>query len=520
MNPQQFVKRMVNDLPFFAEQNLRISPKAAGEDGFVIPLKFNRAQQYLHERAEKQIREKGKVRLVVLKGRQQGCSTYIGARFYHKTVTQPGTKTFIFAHDSDSSDTLFNMVKDYYDYSNPQLRPVLGKSNAKELVFPLIKAGYRVGTAGSKGLGRSKTNQRLHWSEVAYSPNADDHASGIMETVVDAEGTEIFWESTAGEIGNYYHRKVREAQTGEGDTELVFIPWYWQEEYTRPFDPEHDTLDDDEQQLLELYMDDGLTPEHLMWRREKIRGYQGDVLKFMREYPFSVAEAFSASDEDSFIGANLVLRARQAQPVASKAPLILGIDPARFGNDSIGFCHRIGRNVPKYGRWPQMDTVQLANRIAQEINKYSVTCCNIDAGNTGAAVYDLLKDMGYGRICHLINFGGKPDDPERYVNKRAEMYGEAKEWLMDEPCAVNNEDHEAADRFQADVTSVRYKYDRNQRLQMEPKEELKKRGLPSPDEADAFVLTFATPVSSDPTAMPAPGSTWETQIANTEFSVW
>lgn len=519
MSALELVRRMKHDMPFFAEQNLKIIPKSTDPTAAspVIPLKLNRAQQYIHDEIEKQLAETGRVRAVILKGRQQGCSTYIAARFYHRSVTNEAMRVFIFAHDADGSDTLFNMVKDYYELSHPRLRPQLGKSNAKELLFPELKSGYRVGTAGTKGLGRSKTIRLLHWSEVAYSPNCDDHASGILETVAELPGTEIIWESTANGQGNYFHRLVRQAQAGESGVKLIFVPWYWQDEYTMPV-PEGNVWDEEEETLLSMYGSNGLTHEHLIWRRLKIKGKNGDVLAFMREYPNSVTEAFAASDEDSYIGAAIVQQARLNPPVSTTAGLVIGIDPARFGNDSIGFCHRKGRNVLKYGRWPQMDTVALANRIIQEIANYKPAKVFIDAGNTGAGVYDILRDRGYGNVCEMVNFGGKANNPDRYANKRAEMYGNARDWLMDVPCSIHEDNLEAGDELQADITSVRYRYNSNQALILEPKEEIKKRNLPSPDLADAFVLTFAQPIGfTDDNINPAHA---QTIVANTGYTGW
>ncbi|MGB0819050.1 MAG: hypothetical protein ACPGQQ_09040, partial [Candidatus Puniceispirillaceae bacterium] len=212
-------EELLTNLPLFAENQLMIKPK----EGPLIPFKFNRAQEYLHMRLEDQLKRTGRVRAFILKGRQQGCSTYVAARFYHKTTTRTGILTFIFAHDHEASSSLYQMVKTYYEESrDPEFRPHLGTSNAKELVFPNLRSGYKVGTAGTRGLGRSKTLQQIHWSEVAYSPNCDDHAAGILQTVADADDTEIILESTANGQGDYFHRGCLQAMSEEntGDFEL------------------------------------------------------------------------------------------------------------------------------------------------------------------------------------------------------------------------------------------------------------------------------------------------------------
>ena len=83
------------DFTFFATNFFKIRLKS----GVVQPLTLNRAQQYIHERLEAQRKETGKVRAIILKGRQQGCSTLVQARYFHKTITNRGMKTYILTHE-------------------------------------------------------------------------------------------------------------------------------------------------------------------------------------------------------------------------------------------------------------------------------------------------------------------------------------------------------------------------------------------------------------------------------------
>ncbi len=498
MHPDEIKKRLLNDLVYYAENNLYIKPKT----GQFIPFIFNKAQVYLHSKLEEQKKYTGKVRAIILKGRQQGCSTYVGARFYHRTVAKFALDTFIFAHDATGSDSLFTMVKNYYNNSDDEFKPELGKSNSKELLFPKMGSGYKVGTAGSKGLGRSKTFQNLHWSEVAYSKDCDDHSTGILQTVSDAPDTEIILESTSAGQGDFFHRMCMAALSGESDFQLIFIPWFWQDEYVRPIEdfeleqPEEEQECLSEQEYYDIFSSDGLTKEHLHWRRNKIRSdFQGDKMRFLREYPFTVQEAFQASDENSYIKAIDILRARNTEYIHTDAPLIIGVDPARLGKDRICLTHRIGRNLPRFRKLEKMTITDLANVLAQEIVKYKPAKMFIDVGGLGVGVYDILVSMGYGRVVVAVNFGGAALNKDIYANKRAEMYGEANKWLQARPCHISNDDVKAADQLQAELCSVGYSYTNNQALLMQKKEELKKNGLPSPDMADSFVLTFAFPVA-------------------------
>jgi hypothetical protein len=80
------VTRLHSDLPFFAENALKLRPKF----GPLEPFRFNGAQHKLHELLEEQHKRTGRVRAIILKGRQVGCSTYIAGRFFHKTISTPG----------------------------------------------------------------------------------------------------------------------------------------------------------------------------------------------------------------------------------------------------------------------------------------------------------------------------------------------------------------------------------------------------------------------------------------------
>ena len=128
----------------------------------------------------------------------------------------------------------------------------------------------------------------------------------------------------------------------------------------------------------------------------------------------------------------------------------------------------------------------------------------IDVGGVGAGVYDRLVEMGYGDTVRAVNFGSAPMEPAPLdphgkpsggpVNRRAEMWMKSKEWLED-VAGVQIPDN---DSLQADACGPAYKYDSHTRLQLESKDQMRARGVPSPDEWDAVALTFAEPVSATP----------------------
>ncbi|CDP52346.1 Phage protein [Devosia sp. DBB001] len=467
----------------------------------VQPFVLNKAQVYLHGRLEAQRERTGRVRALVLKGRQQGISTYIGGRFYHRATHSKGVRVFILTHEQDATDNLFGMVERYHEHCPPLVKPSTGAANAKELYFDRLDSGYGVGTAGAKAKGRSQTIQLFHGSEVAFWPNAKAHFSGVVQAVPDEPGTEIILESTANGIGGEFHSRWQDAEAGRGDYEAIFIPWYWQDEYTRPV-PNSFVLNKEEQDYFDAYRSDGLTMEHMVWRRAKLIELN-DPTQFKQEYPATAAEAFQMSGHDSYIKPEAVVKARKAD-LEGIGPLIIGADPARFGDDRFSLVWRRGRKVIKVESRQKIDTVAGANWLKQVIDADNPDRVFIDVGGVGAGVYDILKSWGepYASVVVPIDFSGSPQAMDIILpsgekrpgpfNRRAEMWMRSRDWLDDSGGA----DIPDLDSLQADACGPGYHYNANSYLLMESKEHMREvRRLRSPDEWDAVVLTFAEPVA-------------------------
>ncbi|NOJ92029.1 hypothetical protein HMI51_03585 [Corallococcus coralloides] len=289
-------QRLKDDFPHYASRCLRIRPKEV-TGGELPALKLNRAQLYIHERLEAQLKRRGFVRAIVLKGRQQGCSTYVEARFYWKVSHLKGVRAYILTHEDAATVNLFDMAKRYHDHVPALVKPSTSASNAKELLFDQLSSGYKVGTAGAKGTGRSSTIQYFHGSEVAFWPNAATHMRGVMEGVPTAPGTEVILESTSDGPQGLFHHLCMAAQKGENDFELIFVPWFWQEEYRREVPPGFERTSEEERYAALCREAHGyeLDDAQLAWRRAKISVYEKGIHDFRREYPATVEEAFKAA---------------------------------------------------------------------------------------------------------------------------------------------------------------------------------------------------------------------------------
>jgi hypothetical protein len=484
------VTRLHSDLPFFAENALKLRPKF----GPLEPFKFNAAQHKLHALLEEQRKRTGRLRAIILKGRQVGCSTYIAGRFFHKTISTPGIRTFILGHERRASSNLFGIVKRFFDGLPEDMRPSVGASNAEELIFSAIDAGYLVATATTEGAGRSATAQLLHGSECAYWPDLNLQLAALLQTIPDRDGTEVLLESTACGFNQFYEL-WRRAEAGETEWLPVFLPWFLDKGYRRKADDFE--MDGEERLFAELHR---LDAEQMAWRRAKINQL-GNPELFRQEYPSLPSEAFISSTFDSFIPGELVVKARREQ-VEPYGDLIVGVDPASATGDRSAIAWRRGHAITKVKGYRGLDLMQLTGLIGKIIKEDRPARVALDVGGLGIGVYDRLRELGHSRSLILpVNFGGKAVEVPAldetgtpavgYANRRAEIWANMRAALEEGRFSIPDDD-----ALQSDLVSCRYSYRSDGRLLLESKEQMRKRGLPSPDLADACALTFCEPHGS------------------------
>jgi hypothetical protein len=487
--------RLRGDLPYYSAELLQVRSKTEK----IVPFIFNNAQLELHRRIEEQRAATGFVRALVLKGRQQGISTYTAARFYQRSSTRRGVNVYILAHEQNASDNLFGIV-DRYQRHNP-LAPSVGASNAKELVFDLLDSTYTVATAGTKAGGRSRTISLFHGSEVAFWANANDHFAASVQGVPNSPGTEIILESTsAGASGEFYNRWL-EAEAGRGDYICVFLPWWLTDEYQREpppgFELEKEQPNPDTMSEQEYADTWHLSLAQMAWRRFKIYELRSLEL-FQREYPACPAEAWTfTAGKEPFIKPLSVMRARKRQ-VEGVGPLIIGVDPASMGGDRFSITARRGMRAEWTRYRNKIDHNEGTLWIRSLIDELQPARVNIDLGNIGVTIVTNLKTLGpkYAEIVRGVNFGAtsqcktaKPKVPGP-KNRRAEMWARTRDWLNEpEGLFASIPDDDA---LQTDLTAPCMKPLTSNDYYLESKEDMKKRGIRSPDLADSLALTFAT----------------------------
>jgi hypothetical protein len=208
---------------------------------------------------------------------------------------------------------------------------------------------------------------------------------------------------------------------------------------------------------------------------------------FAREYLCD----FAAQGDDQLIALADTEDAAQRvyqQSHVDMSPVVLGIDPARFGDDRSVVFRRQGRQAFKPVVYRGIDNMDLAARVANLIEEHDPDAVFCDAG-AGSGVIDRLRQLSYDVI--EIPFGGKATKPEQYINRRSEMWWLMKQWI-EEGGAIPNDV-----ALKQELATPIYWYDNVGRRVLESKDQIKKRlqGAGSPDLADALALTFALPVA-------------------------
>lgn len=357
----QQLLRWHDNIELHAQDCLKIKDHQTAK---ILPFIYNKGQKILHNVAEKQKKETGIVRILLLKSRRFGGSTYVEGRFYSNTSQNFNRYTFIIAHEEKSTTTLFRMAKLMHQL-NPAGPSTLA-SNAKELRFDTsdgkgLRSEYQLATAKTVDAGRSQGIHYLHSSEEAFWMDGRPLLDGILQCVPDPPAeSEVFRESTANGYGNSFQEDVakayaegRYAYYSEGDRVyawhnpesqsdwiLVFIPWFIIERYTKDFkndqekerfikQSEKKVFDESDlrwvdSEAINLRKKYNLSWERLNWRQWAIENKcGGSVDKFHQEYPSNVEEAFLSEGSNVF-GKVLCddLEALCEQPIVIGDPVI------------------------------------------------------------------------------------------------------------------------------------------------------------------------------------------------------
>lgn len=210
-------------------------------------------------------------------------------------------------------------------------------------------------------------------------------------------------------------------------------------------------------------------------------------------------EAFQATDHDSFVAIADVMRARK-ESIEPHGQLLIGVDPAGQGDDATAIAYRRGHCIVKVERRHKLTTMEIAGLVEKIIRDEKPAVVAIDVGGLGIGCYERLVEQGHGEIVKAVNFGSRAVEPPPldetgkpsggYANRRAELWALMRTALQGRFSIPDD------DPLMSDLTSCGYRYDSSGRLLLESKQDMRKRGMPSPDGADAIALCFSEPAGS------------------------
>ncbi len=371
-------------------------------EGSTAPLRAN-AVQWAYERRRA-------TRNIVLKARQVGLTTWAAARFFLKTITQPGTLTLQVAHSQEAAEELFGIVHRFVDWLPEALREgplATSRANVRQLVFPEMDAQYRVVTAGDRNAGRGLTVQNLHCSELARWPgDAAETLAGLRAAM--APGAELILESTPEGVGGCFYEEWQKA--GEQGMVRHFFPW-WMERQYRAKAADEASLTDEERDLMSHK---GLDLEQIGFRRQIRADFRGLA---RQEYAEDCESCFLASGDSVFEMAAIEARLATAPepievrqngelevwlpPLKGKTYLV-AVDPAGGGSEGDYSAAQVleletGLQCAEFAG--HMGGLELARQVTELAAEYNQAWLVVERNNHGSGILALVESVcGYGKV--------------------------------------------------------------------------------------------------------------------------
>ena len=307
--------------------------KIVNKDGEQVPFVINEVQEKIDNKI-KELEDQGlPVRIIVLKARQEGVSTYTQGKILCRTVKNKNRNALVVAHRDDSTTAIFEKAKYMYNHLPGNVKPLQRASNTKELIFDKpthyhgkeqgLNSKIKVQTAGSGDIGRSDTYHYVHLSEFAfYSGDPEATLTGILNSVPDIPGTIVLIESTANGM-NAFKELWDKAEAGESDFIPMFFAWHDYPSYQKSVTEEErieimSSLDEYEQSIVDLY---NLSAEQIAWYRWKLRnGCSGNKDLMKQENPSFPKESFLSTGRPVFNSNQILMRIEQLKKIYAKNP--------------------------------------------------------------------------------------------------------------------------------------------------------------------------------------------------------
>jgi hypothetical protein len=409
-------------------------------EGTTAPLKSNEVQQAFERRRGE--------RNIVLKARQMGLTTWVAARFFLKTITQPGTLTLEVAHSQEAVEEIFRIVHRFVNCLPEEMRkgPIrTSRANVRQIAFPMMDSQFLVVSAGDRNAGRGLTVQNLHCSELARWPGDPAETLAGLRAAL-APGGEVILESTPNGVGGCFHEEwMKAAETG-----MVrhFFPW-WLEPRYRTEAVDATSLSEEERDLMARH---NLDLEQIGFRRQVRANFRGLA---RQEYAEDEESCFRASGDSVFERTAIDGRLTTAMPapvqrhngeleiwlppVKGKLYLV-AVDPAGGGSEGDYSAAEVlemetGLQCAEFaGHVGGLELAKLVTALAAEYNHAWLV---VERNNHGSGVLALAEvACGYQRIYRQAGQAGwlttsvsRPamlgrldaalvEQPERFMSRR------------------------------------------------------------------------------------------------------
>ncbi len=391
----------------FAENYLWIRtkvPVGSSARGGAVRLIPNVAQRYLYENWSH--------RLLILKARQLGCSTWVQARMFRETATRAGIRSVTVSHDPESTKSLYGMSHTFYENLSASFRPWLRYDSVHYMEFGGLRSSLSISSANKRFSGRGSTTHNVHASELAFWPWPDETLNGILESVPDNPSTNVVIESTPNGAFGYFYELCKAAMEGRGNYRLLFLPWWLDSGYQIPVLPgERIDYDPDE---LALVTKHGLFPEQIKWRRKKIEDFEsrGEGEVFYQEYAEDPESCFLAGGNCYFDSRRLRTILKQCpgsplrrdghfyiwhEPVPGRE-YVMGVDTAS-GNEGDDYSAAVVRDWRTNERVATLDELidpfELAEEVVRIGARYNGAMLGIERNGMGLATVGAVGKLGY-----------------------------------------------------------------------------------------------------------------------------
>jgi hypothetical protein len=386
---------------------------------------------------------------------------FLFLRFPNKVVVTAPTSGQLF-------DALFAEMKRWINELPPNLKDMVTvKSDRVELTAAASEAFISARTS------RAETPEALAGVHSEHVLLVIDEASGVPEKVFEAaagsmsghSATTVLLSNPTRSSGTFYESQTRLANS------------WWTRRWS--------------------CVDSPLVSDEFV---DEMRARYGEESNAFR---IRVLGEFPLADDDTIVPYHLAEAAMKRDiEVAPNTRAVWAIDPARFGTDRTAFCKREGSVITEIKSWRGLDLMQTVGRVMAEYDalppSQQPSEILVDSIGIGSGVVDRMHELG--APVRGVNVAEAPSMKETYNNLRTELWFKCKAWLEDRSCKLPNDDE-----LLADLTGIRYAFTSSGKMAAESKDAMRKRGLRSPDLADAVCLTMASDAA---TALSGPMSRW------------